>query len=65
LRGLVELTGLGWVYDPCIPGELSKAAEEIQARYKIGGLALTETPDYLKPREPKAFAEALMALYTA
>ena len=65
LRGLVESTGLGWVYDPCIPGELSKAAEEIQARFKIGGLAITETPDYLKPREPKAFADALIDLYTA
>ncbi len=65
LRGLVVLTGLGWVYDPCIPGELSKAAEEIQARFKIGGLAITKTPEYLKPREPKTFADALITLYTA
>tara|TARA_R110002072_G_scaffold42064_9_gene117867 strand:+ start:167704 stop:168879 length:1176 start_codon:yes stop_codon:yes gene_type:complete len=65
LRGLVESTDLGWVYDPYIPGELSKAAEEIQARFKIGGLAITETPDYLKPREPEAFADALIMLYTA
>ena len=65
LRGLVESTGLGWVYDPLAPGELAQVVDQIQSLFELGGLVITETSDYLKPREPKAFADALIALYTA